>query len=229
MYRPDLRPLLFVSLAAVLSACSSQPEISSAPQSLGGSCDYDRQQLLARQPGQAVIFNDQVELQTSDNRYVPVSQAKLAAFPDSSYFNLDVSTRISGDCQPHIVHSVTPFQLDNINIQPSDSKIYQSGFVLNAVKACLGEYSLEYCSGTGLIGDLTLDQASLLRQSQPREASQCSASSLAEQQTALSSLTAENAILLCTPSLDDSEILIQLETASSGTTRIGSVFSSPTF
>ncbi len=199
------------SMALLLSACSSQPEISSTPQALDGSCDYDRRSRLAQLPALAIEVNGETELKSTGNEYVSVPAERLQAYPKARYFELDVSTRTGGNCQPTVVHSLKPLQIDNLDIAPSDSRIYQSSAVLKAAKACLGEYSLNFCRENGLIDALNADQASLVRQSQPRLLRPCSVDTLTALQPQLATQNNNAGYLICSPGLDSNEIAIQIK------------------
>ena len=209
------------SMALLLSACSSQPDISNTPQPLDGSCDYDRRTLLAQLPALAIEVNGETELQSANNEYISVPAGQLKAYPKARYFELDVSTRIGGDCQPTRVHSIAPLQIDNLDIAPSDSRLYQSSAVLKAAKACLAEYSLSFCRENGLISTEDQEQASLIRQSQPRLLRQCSVDTLTTLRSELTTAASDAGYLICSPGLDSDEIAIQIK-ASGGAS--GSVY-----
>ncbi|WP_261842752.1 hypothetical protein [Aliamphritea ceti] len=208
-------------MAVLLSACSSQPEISNTPQALDGSCDYDRRELLAKLPALAIEVNGETELEGANGEYFSVPAERLKAFPKARYFQLDISTRIGGNCQPTVLHSIAPLSIDNLDITPNDGRLYQSSSVLKAVKACLGEYSISFCQENGLTEALDLDQASLLRQSQPRLLRQCSVDTLTALQSKLVTNSSDAGYLICSPGLDSDEIAIQIK-ASAGAS--GKVF-----
>ncbi len=211
-------------MALLLSACSSQPEISSTPQALGGSCDYDRRELLAQLPTLAIEVNGETELEGANGEYFNIPTERLNAFPKARYFQLDISTRLGGDCQPTVLHSIAPLNIDNLDITPNDGRLYQSSAVLKALKACLGEYSISFCQENGLTEVLSLDQASLVRQSQPRLLRQCSVDTLTALQSKLATNSSDAGYLICSPGLDSNEITIQIKASAGASGKVYRAF-----